>query len=57
MLSAAFEPGETLPESRRDCAYRECTLTRVVQPCLGGDSKCLMFVNVSPAKTHVQVHV
>ena len=29
--------------------FRDCKLTHILSPCLGGDSKTLMFVHAGPA--------
>eukprot|EP01060_Flectonema_neradi_P012689 TRINITY_DN19451_c1_g1_i1.p1 TRINITY_DN19451_c1_g1~~TRINITY_DN19451_c1_g1_i1.p1 ORF type:complete len:595 (+),score=138.35 TRINITY_DN19451_c1_g1_i1:206-1786(+) len=34
--------------------FRNCTLTRLLKNSLGGSSKCLMMVNISPMKDHVE---
>ena len=43
--------GNVINEMRRDSehiSFRNTKLTHVLQPYLGGDSKTLMFVNISP---------
>eukprot|EP01063_Lacrimia_lanifica_P036039 TRINITY_DN702_c1_g3_i1.p1 TRINITY_DN702_c1_g3~~TRINITY_DN702_c1_g3_i1.p1 ORF type:complete len:666 (+),score=282.23 TRINITY_DN702_c1_g3_i1:187-1998(+) len=34
--------------------FRNCTLTKLLRPSLGGSSKCLMLVNTSPFKEHIE---
>jgi kinesin family protein C1 len=38
-----------LSKKQAHVPFRDSTLTHLLQHCLGGDSKCLMLVNVSPA--------
>ena len=33
--------------------FRDCKLTHILSPCLGGDSKTLMFVHAGPAASNV----
>lgn len=37
----------------RHVPFRESTLTRLLRPSLGGDSKALMFCNLAPTPIHL----
>lgn len=51
-LSALGNVIVALSKKQKHVPFRDSALTYLLQNCLGGDSKCLMLVNVSPAATH-----
>ena len=51
-LSALAHVFESLSQRAQHVPFRDSTLTYMLQTCLGGNAKCLMLVNVSPATTN-----
>ena len=51
-LSALGNVIAALGKKQKHVPFRDSTLTYLLQHCLGGDSKTLMLVNVSPALAH-----
>ncbi|CAG5133085.1 unnamed protein product [Candidula unifasciata] len=47
-LSALGQVFSALRESQLHIPYRNSKLTQILKPCLGGDAKACLFVNVSP---------
>ncbi|EDQ84821.1 uncharacterized protein MONBRDRAFT_34521 [Monosiga brevicollis MX1] len=49
-LSLVFQ---AIAGKQKHVPYRNCKLTHVLQDSLGGDAKCCVFINISPAESNL----
>ena len=53
-LSCLSDVFHAISNNQKHIPYRNSKLTHLLAPCLGGDGKTLMFVNVSPEATSAE---
>jgi kinesin family member C2/C3 len=52
-LSALGQTFTSLRKGESHVPYRNSKLTHILQDSLGGDAKCCVFINVSPAESNL----